>query len=131
MGEVLKAEILNYLPPETEFKGFLILRDHIVFSDLIRLGTFRGKARLKLDEIEIVRDISEEHTATHPVDPLVTQVSRGIMVNMFPYPIVENAVIKHGVEVKSKKRFFQIVALPDEWKALQIKVIKGGRGFIV
>lgn len=133
MGEVLKAEILNYLPPETEFKGFLISKEDIAFPILIRLGTFRGKARLLLEELEIVKTLEKEQTASHPVDPLLSEVFRGVMVNMFPYPIVENATIKHGIEVRSKKeRFTKIVALPDEWATPKIEKVEGGvRSFIV
>lgn len=127
MGEVLKAEILNYLPPETKFKGFLIANEVILFPNLIRLGTFRGKARLILEEAEIVKALEKEQTASHPVDPLLSKVFRGIMVNMFPYPIVENATIRHGIEVRSKnERFAKIVALPDKWQSPKIDQVKGG-----
>jgi CRISPR type I-D-associated protein Csc1 len=132
MGEVLKAEILNYLPPETEFKGFLISKEEIGFPYLIRLGTFRGKARLDLEELEIVKALEKEQTASHPVDPLLSEVFRGVMVNMFPYPIIENATIKHGIEVRSKKeRYTKIVALPDEWKKPIVEVIKSGSRSII
>lgn len=132
MGEVLKAEILNYLPPETEFKGFLISNEEIVFPDLIRLGTFRGKARLYLEKLEIVRALEKERTASHPIDPLISKVFRGIMINMFPYPIVENATIKHGMEVRSRKeRFAKIVALPDEWGKPTVEIVKSGSKSII
>jgi len=133
MGEVLRAEILNYLPPETEFKGFLISKEDIVFPGLIRLGTFRGKARLNLEELEIVKALEKEQTASHPVDPLLSKVLRGIMINMFPYPIIENATVKHGIEVKSiKEHFTKIVALPDEWKSPRLEAVKGSmRNFII
>lgn len=132
MGEVLKAEILNYLPPETEFMGFLISKANIPFPDLIRLGTFRGKARLLLDELEIVKALEKEQTASHPVDPLVSKVFRGVMVNMFPYPIVENATVSHGVEVRKKKeRFAKTIALPEAWEAPIIERITGRRKSLI
>jgi CRISPR type I-D-associated protein Csc1 len=132
MGEVLKAEILNYLPPETQFKGFLISNEEVDFPDLIRLGTFRGKARLGLEELKIIKSVEKEQTASHPVDPLLSEVSRGIMVNMFPYPIVENATIKHGIEVRNRKeRFSKVVALPDNWEKPAIEVIKSGPSSII
>lgn len=132
MGEVLKAEILNYLPPETQFKGFLISNEGIDFPDLIRLGTFRGKARLVLEELKFIKSVEKEQTASHPVDPLLSEVSRGFMVNMFPYPIVENATTKHGVEVRNRKeRFSKVVALPDNWEKSAIEVIKSDSSSII
>jgi hypothetical protein len=51
---------------------------------------------------------------------------------MFPYPIIENATIKHGIEVRSKKeRYTKIVALPDEWKKPIVEVIKSGSRSII
>jgi len=110
MGEVLKAEILNYLPPETEFKGFLSINNGVVFPGLIRLGTFRGKAKLSFEEWEIIGKTDEKHSVNHPVDPLVSRVRRGVMIGMFPYPIVDNAVVEAVYEVrKGWKRAFVAV----------------------
>ncbi|NPV14973.1 type I-D CRISPR-associated protein Cas5/Csc1 [candidate division WOR-3 bacterium] len=132
-GEVLKAEILNYLPPEAEFKGFLISKTDVVFPSLIRLGSFRGKARLHLEELEIVGVFEKEQTASHPVDPLITKVFRGVMVNMFPYPIVDNATIARGVVAKSQEeQMLRVIALPDEWQLPVLKMVRnGGRTIIV
>lgn len=132
MGEVLKAEILNYLPPETEFKGFLLSKEDIAFPDLIRLGTFRGKARLFVEEQEIVRALEKEQTASHPVDPLLSEVFRGIMINMFPYPIIENATVKHGLEVRNRKEpLMKVVAFPDEWQTPIIEKVRGGEESLI
>ncbi|MEO0010047.1 MAG: hypothetical protein ABIK22_06125 [candidate division WOR-3 bacterium] len=131
-GETLKAEILNYLPPETEFEGYLISKLKIAPLFLIRLGSFRGKARLQYEEAEIVDVIKDEVTASHPVDPLVTTVFRGVMVNMFPYPLVENATIKHGVSIKlPRSRGTKTVAIPDEWSLPIIEHIKRAKGGII
>jgi len=132
-GEVFKADILNYLPPETEFRGFLISQADIVFPDLIRLGTFRGKARLQVEELQIVGVLEKAMTASHPVDPLISKVFRGTMVNMFPYPIVENATIARGIVAKSQSEMSMVViALPDDWEVPIIEKVKnGGQTLIV
>ncbi len=122
-GELFRAETLNYLTPETRFEGFLIIRDEMsgdapVFSDefLIRMGTFRGKARIKLKALRSLRPLREPGTASHPVDPLVSSVRRGVAVNMFPYPVVDNCTVDHGIWcLKSGSGFEQIIALPDQW----------------
>jgi CRISPR type I-D-associated protein Csc1 len=122
-GELFRAETLNYLTPESMFEGFLIIRDELsenvpVFPEefLIRLGTFRGKARIKLRPLKSLRPLREPGTASHPVDPLVSSVRRGVAVNMFPYPVVDNCTVHHGIWcLKSGSGFEQIIALPDQW----------------
>lgn len=128
-GELFRAETLNFLPPETKFEGFLIIRDEESGTAptfppqfLIRLGTFRGKARLKLEDLRTVRQlndprINDPRTASHPVDPLVSSVRRGVAINMFPYPIVENSIVSHGLWcLQSGSGLERIVALPDHWQ---------------
>lgn len=123
-GELFRAETLNYLTPETKFEGFLIIRDEETgkihaFPDefLIRLGTFRGKARMRLNLLRTVRPLKEPGVASHPVDPLVSSVRRGVAINMFPYPVIENCVVSYGLWcLKSGSGLEQIVALPDNWK---------------
>jgi hypothetical protein len=123
-GELFRAETLNFLPPETKFEGFLIIRDEEsdtapVFPSqfLIRLGTFRGKARMKLEAMRTVRPLRESGTASHPVDPLVSSVRRGVAINMFPYPIVENSIVVHGLWcLQGGSGLERIVALPDGWQ---------------
>lgn len=123
-GELFRAETLNFLPPETRFEGFLIIRDEESGTApafppqfLIRLGTFRGKARLKLEDLRTVRLLKDPGTASHPVDPLVSSVRRGVAINMFPYPIVENSIVAHGLWcLQSGSGLERIVALPDEWQ---------------
>lgn len=131
-GEPLKAEILHYLPPETEFEGFLVSQTSMFFPPIIRLGSFRGKARLQLSEVEVVNVIQDEATASHPVDPLVTKVYRGVMVNMFPYPVVDNATIKHGVKIKAANgKAFKIVGMPDDWKLPVLEKVKTSKGGVI
>jgi hypothetical protein len=122
-GELFRAETLNYLTPETRFEGFLIIRDEepeksLFFADefLIRLGTFRGKARIKIKALRAIRPLREPGTASHPVDPLVSSVRRGVAINMFPYPVVDNCTVNHGIWcLKSGSGFEHIIALPDQW----------------
>jgi len=129
-GEVLKAEILNYLPPETEFKGYLMSKQNLNWPQIIRLGTFRGKARLEIRELENISAFNEVITVSHPVDPLVSKVHRGIMVNMFPYPIIENALSSHVIR-NFKKPVADVIALPDLWNWPEVeKIISRGSAII-
>ncbi|MDI6884887.1 MAG: type I-D CRISPR-associated protein Cas5/Csc1 [archaeon] len=112
-AEVLKASLLFFIPPEINFEGYLVCAKELEFPKLIRLGSFRGKARLTLEEVKIVRE-KEEELVDHPVDPLVCETMRGVMINMFPYPIVENAVCKNCIEIRDKG-LRKYVALPSEF----------------
>jgi CRISPR type I-D-associated protein Csc1 len=113
-AEVLKASLLFFIPPEIKFEGYLVYTKELEFPRLIRLGSFRGKARLTLKEIQIVREKGEE-LVDHPVDPLVCETIRGVMINIFPYPIVENAVCKNCIEIR-EKGLRKYVALPPEFQ---------------
>jgi len=108
--EVLKAYRLFFIPPETEFEGYLLEYKEITFPELIRLGSFRGKAVLRLEEVRIVGK-SNKGMVSHPVDPLVSKVVRGVMVNIFPYPVVENAVCENCLQIR-EKGFEKFIALP-------------------
>lgn len=112
--ERLKASQLFFLAPETEFEGFLIdYAESELPSDLIiRLGSFRGKAKLLIGKGYEPRSINKKQHVSHPVDPLVSDVIRGVMINMFPYPIVENAISRNCVEVKIDG-LSKTIALPD------------------
>ena len=125
-GKVFRAATLNYLAPETVFQGFLLELKPRAWPDLLRLGTFRGKARLYLEEADSVRPVAGEHTASHPVDPLVTAVERGVMVGMFPYPVVDNALCRHAVSARVPgERFPAIVAYPDTWQLPDVATAAG------
>jgi len=131
-GEILKVETLNYIPPDSIFKGFLIVRNELDFPDLIRLGTFRGKATITIAPLRNIKPLSEERLVSHPVDPLVTPVKRGTMINMFPYPIIENATTKHGIEGKVESdRFSDVVALPADWQFESPAEIGGKRDGVI
>lgn len=100
-AEVLKASRLFSIPPEMKFEGYLLCKKEFDFPRVVRLGSFRGKAKLEMGEVKVAREKSEE-LVEHPVDPLVSEVMRGVMINMFPYPIVENAVCKECIEIREK-----------------------------
>lgn len=126
-AEVLKASQLFSIPPEMRFEGYLICKKELDFPRVIRLGSFRGKARLKRDEVKVVGEKSEE-LVEHPVDPLVSEVMRGVMINMFPYPIVENAVCKDCIEIR-ERGLRKYVAVPPGFRVEKNERIKG-RGMI-
>jgi hypothetical protein len=100
-GEILKATQLHFLPPETRFTGLaLSVDDKISFPQRIRLGSFRGVAWLDLDAAESIKAIGGPAPVDHPVDPLVSRPVRGVMLNLFPYPLVQNAVCPKVYELK-------------------------------
>ena len=112
-AEVLKAYQLFSIPPETEFEGYAFHDEIFEFPEIIRLGSFRGKARLNIRETKIVGEKKDE-LVDHPVDPLVSEVIRGVMVNMFPYPIIENAVCRDCVEIR-ERGFAKFIAIPPSF----------------
>jgi hypothetical protein len=89
-SELFRAMTLNYLAPESVFEGFAILPMNLKPPSLIRLGSFRGKAELQCKECKEKERVSNR-IVDHPVDPLVSKVSRGVARNLFPYPVIENA----------------------------------------
>ena len=119
--EVLKASQLFFIVPETEFEGFVFIDDGIsVPSDLlIRLGSFRGKAKLNIGKGYEPKKEKNISFVNHPVDPLVSEVLRGVMINMFPYPIVENAICRDCLEIKRN----MFVAIPKAESKYDTKTI--------
>jgi len=95
-SELFRAMTLNYLAPESVFEGFAILPVNLEPPEIIRLGSFRGKAVLEGEECRH-RGRTRDRIADHPVDPLVTPVSRGVARNMFPYPVIENARVAEAL----------------------------------
>jgi len=117
-AEVLKAYQIFEIPPEAVFEGYLFLRqDDLVLPQLIRLGSFRGKARLEVATV-FIKGVEEELVLVeHPVDPLISEVERGVMVNLFPYPVVESATCPFAVRViEEGEKFPKFVTPPDEFK---------------
>lgn len=111
-GEVLRISFLHFIPPETIFEGYCFLKDNTEKLDLIRLGSFRGKARLRFDEIKYIKK-ETNRKVVHPVDPLVSEVNKGVMINILPYPIIINSVCKNVIKIKEQKSgYFKYISLP-------------------
>lgn len=127
-AEVLKASQLFSIPPENIFEGFLITKKEMAFPSIIRLGSFRGKAFLELKEVRVLRDKNSALVA-HPVDPLVSKILKGLMIGMFPYPIIENAVCERCIEIKDEG-FTKFVALPDDFDFSENSIKKSSQSHI-
>lgn len=113
-AEVLRASQIFSLTPESEFEGYAICKNEVVLPEIIRLGSFRGKARLKLTAAKFIKRLSKI-LIDHPVDPLTNKVSKGVMVNIFPYPLIENAICEDCLEIRTEgERFKKVISLPDE-----------------
>lgn len=112
-GEILKAYRLHYIPPDTEFEGFALSLGDSVVEDkfILRLGSFRGSARFRAEKIGSVFRVLTDVFVDHPVDPLVSQVTRGAAVNMFPYPILRNSRCKRAYQTSFRRRKLA-VAIP-------------------
>lgn len=112
-NEVLKAYRIFSIPPETEFKGYLHADPDIVgrIPSCIRLGSFRGKAELKIGNAEKIFGKESNQYVNHPVDPLISKVKRGVMITMFPYPIVDSALVEDTWEIRHLGRR-EFIALP-------------------
>ncbi len=103
-GEILKATQLHFLPPETRFTGLaLAVDEEMTFPKRIRLGSFRGVAWLEMDAAESIKAIGGPAPVDHTVDPLVSSPVRGVMLNLFPYPLVQNAVCPKVYELKFQR----------------------------
>lgn len=113
-NEVLKAYRIFSLPPESEFNGYLHAEPDTVklLPEYIRLGSFRGKARLEIGRSEKIFGIASDQYVNHPVDPLVSKVKRGVMIGMFPYPIVDSAFAEDVFEIRNHGRR-EYIAVPS------------------
>jgi len=89
--EILKYSKLFFISPDTEFTGFCWCRDNIELPALIRLGSFRSPAMVSYSDLRFKKIIHNE-IASHPVDPLVSVVKRGVAITMFPYPVIDDAL---------------------------------------
>lgn len=113
-NEVLKAYRIFSLPPETVFTGYLHAEPETIkyLPAYIRLGSFRGKAELKVSKaLKTVGAFSNQYV-DHPVDPLISRVKRGVMIGMFPYPIVDSALVTEAYEIR-KRGNSVFVAVPS------------------
>jgi len=118
--ETLKAYKLFFISSETVFEGYGIADENIAFPSIIRLGSFRGKAELNLIKEYIIKKNAENIFVEHPVDPLITNVFRGVMVNLLPYPIIDNAIVENGYEIK-EDNINKFITFPMNFK---INIIK-------
>lgn len=125
-NELLKAYTIFSIPRETEFAGYLYSKlTPEEFPKLIRLGSFRGLAQLKiLEECKILQS-DKNKPCLHPVDPLVHKPKRGVLIPMLPYPIVENPVIENVLLIRVKKYKVYIATSPGFPKSSP-KVLRGG-----
>ena len=112
-NEVLKAYRIFSIPPETEFNGYLHADPEIMshIPACIRLGSFRGKAILTTGKAIKTFGIVPDQYVNHPVDPLVSKVKRGVMIGMFPYPIVDSAFVEYAYETRNHGQR-EFIALP-------------------
>lgn len=112
-NEVLKAYRIFSISPETKFNGYLHVEPDTVrlLPEYIRLGSFRGKANVEIGNKEKIFGLVSDQYVNHPVDPLVSKVSRGIMIGMFPYPIVDNCLAENTYEIRNRGRR-EFVAVP-------------------
>lgn len=99
-NELLKAYRIYSLAPESEFEGYLISRRQKKnMPTLLRLGSFRGLASLEICPLKIVGREKRKY-CDHPVDPLVSKVTRGVPVPMLPYPVVDQAMAENVLEFR-------------------------------
>ncbi|MHB9053375.1 MAG: hypothetical protein ACYC5F_05230 [Thermoleophilia bacterium] len=99
-SEVLKAYRLFSIAPESVFWGFLYTDlDEIRFPKLIRLGSFRGLAKLDISARKTI-GVAGSQYCCHPIDPLVQQATRGTAVPMLPYPIVDRPFVSETWEIR-------------------------------
>ncbi len=128
-AEILRASLLYFISPESVFSGYVFSKKELEFPEMIRLGSFRGKAKLTLREVRIVKEIRST-LVDHPIDPLVHNAQRGVMVNMFPYPVVENSICSECIEIceGTTKRF---VGIPAGYKLQEGDVINTNRNTLI
>jgi hypothetical protein len=112
-GEVLRVGRVSMLSPETVFVGFILAKEPLQFPKRIRLGRYRSPARLSISYAGRFR-YEGGKIASHPVDPLVSRVTRGVLVPILPYPLVERGYVERCIEAEFGQRKCTI-AIPDSW----------------
>ncbi|MBW1929119.1 MAG: type I-D CRISPR-associated protein Cas5/Csc1 [Deltaproteobacteria bacterium] len=127
-AEILRSSYISYIAQESQFEGYGICKNNLRIPEMIRLGSFRGVAKINLSPGKYIKRLSNA-LADHPVDPIVTKVKRGIIINIFPYPFVENAVCEDCLEIKIEgDRFKTIVSLPAFFSTKDVKKIEISEG---
>lgn len=112
-GEVLRVSRVSMLPPGTLFQGFIIGEKSREFPPRIRLGRFRSPARLVINRGKILEECHGD-MVDHPVDPLVSNTRKGVLVPLLPYPLVDKASVEKCLTVEFEEGAFR-VAIPDSW----------------
>lgn len=129
--EILKASKIFSIPPESIFEGYvLIFKEEILMPQLIRLGSFRGKAELTLSNELKLSDKKIAGYVDHPVDPLITSPRKGKFVNMLPYPIVDNAFCDYCLEVYDHGKKIYI-GLPENYAIPTLEKISASKGMVI
>ena len=129
--EILKASKIFSIPPESIFEGYVfIFNEELILPSLIRLGSFRGKAELSLLNELKLSDKKLAAYVEHPVDPLISAPKKGRLVNMLPYPIVDNAFCDNSLEVyEHGKKIY--VAMPESYNIPKIEKISASKGMVI
>ncbi|MFH2049178.1 MAG: type I-D CRISPR-associated protein Cas5/Csc1 [bacterium] len=123
--EILKYSKLFFITPDTEFTGFCWCQDDIQLPVLIRLGSFRSPAKVSYSELRF-RKITDNEIASHPVDPLVSTVKRGVAVTIFPYPVIDDALCEVLWKVSDYSGKQYLIA-PVDGNENIFEIIKGER----
>lgn len=140
-NQPLRYRELHFLTPETQFGGFLILCDEsLILPERIRLGSFRSPARVRWAKATSWRRLEKPAIADHPIDPLVSNVTRGVMLNMLPYGIVEGATTSDGVSVRFSTPPLQslgdprkqlVVAWPEGYALDEAQRVRSHKGMAI
>lgn len=129
--EALKASKIFSISPESIFEGYVIIfKEELLMPQLIRLGSFRGKAELTLSDELKIGDKKISGYVEHPVDPLITTPKKGRLVNMLPYPVVDNAFCDNTIETYDRGKKIYI-ALPERYNIPKIEKISASKGMVI
>ncbi|MDA8242152.1 MAG: type I-D CRISPR-associated protein Cas5/Csc1 [Nitrospiraceae bacterium] len=130
-NEILKAYRIYCISPESVFEGYLHSNiDAELFPKLIRLGSFRGVASFTVNGPLKVIGKEKQKYCDHAVDPLVSEVLRGIPVPMLPYPVVDQAMASEVLEIRKfgQRMFVASVPIGDNAK---VEPIRNGPSLII
>lgn len=80
------------LAPETQYVGYVLAEKEVSLPAWIRLGKWMSKARIDVDECELIRG-SGNYVVRHPLNPLDLADMPALydLINMPPVSLIENA----------------------------------------